>query len=334
MSANKTINVAVIGLGYWGPNLIRNLLKIPLVSAVYGCDLLEKNIQSIKRDFPNVILTKNYAEILRNKEIDAIVIATPIPTHFKLAKEALAAGKSVLVEKPMTTTSADARELIKVAKRMNKVLMAGHTFVYAETIREIKSLIEKGQLGKTYYYDSTRINLGLIQKDSDVIWDLAPHDLSIINYLFSEKVISVQAFGSKFVGNNSEIAHIFLNLENNISVHINISWLSPVKMRSIIIGGSKKMIVYNDIEPSEKIKIYDKGVIPESITPFIPAYRSGDVVIPNIEQKEALLTELLHFVDCIINRKEPLTSGENGLKIVSYLEAVEKALKTRKEVFL
>ncbi len=332
----KKINVAVIGLGYWGPNLVRNLLNIPQVSQVYGCEIKKERLQALKKDFPNVSMAQHYSLILNNSAIDAVIIATPIKTHFKLAKKAIQAKKHVLIEKPMTATSDEAGMLIKLAKKQRKLLMVGHTFVYSETIKKIKQFITHNELGKIYYYDSTRINLGIIQKDASVIWDLAPHDLSIITHLFPERPISIQAFGSAFIGNQYEVAHIFLQLENNISTHIHVSWLSPVKIRSILIGGSKKMIVYNDIEPTEKIKLYDKGVIPSplSVTPFSPAYRSGDIIIPHLEQKEALSTELIHFIECIAANKEPLTDGQEGLKVVTLLEKIEQALITHREIIL
>ncbi len=332
---NKII-IAVIGLGYWGPNILRNLLKIPEVTKIYGCDMNPKALSRIAKDFPNVTLINSYEEILSLPEVDAVIIATPLITHFALTQMALRAKKHVLVEKPMCQTSKEAKKLISLALKNEKQLMVGHTFVYSETVKKIKQLVDKKKLGKIYYYDSTRINLGIIQKDANVIWDLAPHDLSIISYLFPEKAIAVQAFGSSFIGKTSEVAHIFVRFENNISAHIHVSWLSPVKIRAILIGGSKKMIVYNDIEPSEKLKIYDKGITPQpvSVTPFSPAYRSGDVVIPRLEQKEALYNELDHFVYCVRKNKKPLTSGAEGLQVVRLLEAIEKAFMTHKEVAL
>lgn len=328
--------VAVVGVGYWGPNLVRNLLKIAQVYKVFACDIEKERLRALKRDYPNIIVTANYFEILRNRDIDAVIIATPVQTHFALAQLALLANKHVMVEKPITSTVGEARELILIAEKQNKILMAGHTFIFSETVKKMKEIIQKGRLGRIYYYDSTRINLGMIQKDINVIWDLAPHDLSIISYLFAEKPISLQAFGSSFIGNKYEVAHVFLRLEKNISVHLHLSWLSPVKIRSIIIGGSKKMIVCNEIEPSEKIKIYDKGIISsrESITPFSPAYRSGDVIIPRLGQREALFNEMEHFVDCIRRNKRPITDGHAGLQVIILLEAIEKALKAHKEVSL
>lgn len=332
----KKLHVAVIGAGYWGPNIIRNLLKVSSVSKLYVCDIQKSKLVSLKKEFPNISITQDYDDVLKDQQIAAVIIATPIQSHYALAKKALEAGKHVLIEKPMTVTSRESKDLLILAKKRKRVLMVGHTFVYSESVKKIKDAIKQNELGKIYYYDSTRINLGLMQKDSNVVWDLAPHDLAIVSHLFPGKIISVQAFGSSFISKQIEVAHIFLQYEKNISVHIHVSWLSPVKIRSILIGGSKKMVVYNDIEPSEKIKIYDKGIIPSpnEITPFAPAYRSGDVVIPRLEQKEALFTELTHFIDCIIENKTPITDGEDGLRVVQLLEAIDKALRTHKQILL
>lgn len=333
----QVINVAVVGLGYWGPNIVRNFLKLEGVKVVYGCDLLDKNLKNLSESFPTVKPTKNFEEVLQDKNIDLVSIATPIGTHFTLAKKALLAGKNVLLEKPITKTSKEAEELIELAKRENKLLAVGHTFVYSEPVKKIKEIISKGEIGKVYYYDSTRVNLGLLQADSNVIWDLAPHDLSILTYIFDEKPVSLQAFGTSFIsGNKEEIAHIFIKYENKMIAHINLSWLSPVKIRNIFIGGSKKMIVYDDIEPTEKIKIYDRSISLTDIkvTPFAPAYRSGDILIPNLLQTEALFNELNHIVDCVRTKKEPLTDGDKGLQVVKLLEATDKALSLKSEVKL
>lgn len=329
------INIAVIGLGYWGPNIVRNLLKNPAVSKVYCFDIDKTKLKKIHKEFPNTHITSSLESIINEKNIDSVIIATPISSHFALAKKALQANKHVLLEKPMTSTSKEAIELISLAKKNKRILMVGYTFVYSSPVKKIKELIDSNQLGKIYYYDSTRVNLGLIQSDTNVIWDLACHDLSILNYLFSAKPISVQASASKFINKtNYEIANLIITYENNITAHINVSWLSPVKLRSIIVGGSEKMVVWNDIEPSEKIKIYDKGVIQSDITPFSPAYRSGDIVIPKLDQTEALYAELSHFLDCIRYEKKPITSGEDGLKTIKLLEAIENALITHKKIQL
>lgn len=339
MSAKNTskVKVAVVGLGYWGPNLLRNFSLIKNVEVVYGCDLIKSNLDKLKPIYPLVKFTSDFETIIKDKTIDAVAIATPVSTHYDLAKKALKAKKHVLLEKPMTSTSRQAKELIRLSKTNKKILMIGYTFVYSEPVKKIRKLIDRNQLGKIFYYDSTRINLGLLQKDMNVIWDLACHDLSILNFIFSNKPKSVQAFGSKFInGKNYEIAHLIISYEGNITAHINVSWLSPVKIRSTLIGGSKKMIVYDDISPNEKIKIYNKNVklVPNKITPFAPAYRSGDVLIPHINQTESLYNELIHLVDCIRNNKKPLTSGEEGLKILKLLEASNKSLKLKSSVKL
>lgn len=331
----RVIKVAVIGLGYWGPNIIRNFLKIPKVEVVGICDLSKDKIKKVLNFTPSAFATEDFRQILKNDQVDLIVIATPLRTHYELAKHAIMAGKHVLVEKPMTRTSQEAKKLITLASEKNRILMVGYTFVYNSAIKKIKSLIDQRKIGRVFYYDSTRINLGLIQSDTNVIWDLAPHDLSILNYIFLEKPLTIQAFGASFINRPyEEIAHLIIKYENNIFAHINISWLSPVKIRRILIGGSKKMILYNDIEPSEKIKIYDKGVsIPISkVTPFSPAYRGGNIVVPNISQDEALFNELEHVISCIRSKTKPLTDGVEGLKIIKILEAADQSLKTKSPI--
>ncbi|PIR79718.1 MAG: oxidoreductase [Candidatus Levybacteria bacterium CG10_big_fil_rev_8_21_14_0_10_35_13] len=334
---HSKINVAVVGLGYWGPNLLRNFLDIKDYKVVYGCDLDKKNLEKYSSIYPSIKFINNFDEIIKDKNVDLVAIATPLSTHFRLAEKALKAGKHVLLEKPMTQNSKEASRLVKLAKRNNKILMVGYTFVYSEPIKKIKEILNKKEIGQIYYYDSTRINLGLIQNDVNVIWDLACHDFSIINYLFNKVPVAIQAFGSKFVNSrNEEIAHVIIKYDKNFTAHINVSWLSPVKIRIILIGGSKKMITFDDISPNEKIRIYNKSVDLESsqITPFKPAYRSGDVIIPYLEQNESLKNELLHLAYCIKNNKKPITSGEEGLKILKMLEASDISLKINKPVML
>jgi predicted dehydrogenase len=333
----KTIHVAVIGLGYWGPNLVRNFLKIPGVKIKAVCDVSPKQIQNFKKEYQDIYVTTHYEEILNDPEISLVAIATPLKSHFILSKQALLSGKHVLIEKPMTETSKEAKELIRIAERMKKILMVGHTFVYTPAVQKIKKIISQKTFGKFLYYDSTRINLGRLQADTNVIWDLAPHDLAILMYLFSENPIRVQAIGSSHISkNNLEIAHIFLTYANNITAHIHVSWLSPVKIRNILIGGSNQMIHYNDIEPSEKIKIYNKSVIlnTEEITPFAPAYRSGNVLIPAIEQKEGLFRELEHLITCIKTNTQPITNAYHGLKVIKLLEALDKSIFKSSQVTL
>lgn len=325
----KKLRGAVIGLGYWGPNLVRNFLKLSSVEIRTVCDNSKKAIKKFKKEYPNISITSDYQEILNNQIIDFVAIATPLSTHFQLGKKALLSGKHVLIEKPMAENSEQAKELINLAKKKKKVLMVGHTFIYTEGIQKIKKLIKKKSFGKLLYFDSTRINLGKLRSDANVIWDLAPHDLSILIYLFPELPSSIQAMGSSHISKKQiEIAHIFLTYNKNITAHIHVSWLSPVKLRTILIGGSNQMIQYNDIEPSEKIKVYNKSVVinPEKITPFSPAYRSGSIYIPQLKQSEGLYTQLSHFIECIQKKKQPITHGEEGLKVVQLLEIIDKAM--------
>src|SRR3972149_1405137 len=334
---DKNIKTAIVGLGYWGPNLLRNFSDIKDYKIIYGCDLLTSNLDKFTSIYPFVKFTNKFEDILKDTNVDLIAIATPLSTHFKLAEKALKAGKHVLLEKPMTENSKEASWLVKLAKQNNKILMVGYTFVYSEPIKKIKEILNKRNLGQVYYYDSTRINLGLIQSDVNVIWDLACHDFSIINYLFNKVPLVIQAFGSKFVNSkNEEIAHVIIKYEGNFTAHINVSWLSPVKIRTILIGGRRKMITFDDISPNEKVRIYNKSIdlTPSQVTPFKPAYRSGDVVIPYLEQNESLKNELLHLSFCIKNNKKPITSGEEGVKILKMLEASDVSLRLKKAVEL
>lgn len=323
------IKIGVIGCGYWGPNLIRNFSQVEGVEVTYVCDLDEGKLNRIKKNYPAVKTTTNYSDILKDEEIKGVCVATPLETHYGIAKEALSHGKGVLVEKPFTENSKEAEELIGIADKNKLVLMVDHIFTYAGAVRKIKELIDKGELGKLYYFDSERINLGLIRKDANVIWDLATHDIAIIDYLFSQKPINVSALGSSHVQNiKEEMAHITIKHEGDFMSHIHVSWLSPVKIRKILVGGDRKMVLYNDVEPTEKIKIYDKGIDikPAEVTPFAPLYRGGDIVIPNLDQTEALKRLAEHFVDCLKTGKKPLTDGEAGLRVIKILEATQKSL--------
>lgn len=333
----KKLQGAIVGLGYWGPNLVRNFLKIHNVKIKIVCDISQQTIRNFKKEYPDISVTSDYQKILTDPEIDFIALATPLNTHFILAKQALLSGKHVLVEKPMTQTSNEATILIDLATKQKKLLMVGHTFIFTDAVQEMKKIITNKKFGELMYFDSTRINLGRLQKDTNVIWDLAPHDLSILNYLFTDSPIKVQASGSSYITkNNIEIAHIFLTYKNNITAHIHVSWLSPIKMRTILIGGSKQMIQYNDIEPSEKIRIYNKSIVldPKGVTPFAPAYRSGSVLIPQIKQYEALYSQLSHFIQCIQTGKKSLTNMHEGAKVVKLLEAIDQAIKKNTEIRL
>lgn len=332
----KSVKVGLVGLGYWGPNILRNLQVIQGVEVTYCCDLKKELFDKVfvkgKTNF-----TTNFKDVIGDPNVNAVIIATPVSSHFSLARQALEKGKHVLVEKPFTQNLKQAEELVKIAKQKGLVLMVGHTFVYSEAVNKIKKIALANNFGNLNSYDSTRTNLGIIQKEINVIWDLATHDFSILNHICPEKPISLYAFGvSKLGKENEETAHIFLRYKNNFHAHIHVSWLSPVKIRTILIGGTKQFIKFNDIEPSEKITIYNKGVtlIKSKITPFNPIYRSGGASSPFIKQKESLLNEIEHFIESIKKNRTPITSGEEAIKVIKLLEATDKSLKTKKEVIL
>ncbi len=292
-----------------------------------------KKLAQAKRWYPSIRTVTDAKELIGSPEIDAVSIATPISTHFALAKAALEAGKHVMIEKPMTQTGKQADELIALAKKKKRILMAGHTFIYTGAVRKMRELVESGKLGELYYFDSARFNLGLLQQDSNVLWDLAPHDLSILLYLVDERPTAVQAFGQHHIGSRQEeFAFMVLKYKSGFHAHIRCSWISPLKIRLTFLAGSKHMVVYDDVEPSEKIRIYDKGVAltpppGPAVTAFNPIYRAGDVLIPALDRTEALQKEVAHFVDCIRTGKTPLSDGKAGGEVVRILEAAEKSLK-------
>ena len=330
------IKVAVIGCGYWGPNLIRNFIQIPESKVKYCCDLDEEKLKRIKSLYPEPKVTKNYKEVLNDPTVEAVAIATPVYTHFELAKEMLEAGKHVFVEKPLTHTSQEARELIKLAKKKGKVLMVGHTFLYTAAVNKLKELIDSGELGDVLYISSQRRNLGLFQDDVNVVWDLGTHDISVILYLLNgrleEKDCRIVATGqSHFLSENEDVAFITLNFADKVVANLHLSWLDPCKIRNMTVVGSRKMVVYDDIETLEKVKIYDKGVlVPDSHNSFGEfqlSYRYGDITIPRLKQEEPLKVELSHFLDCIREGKKPLTDGENGYQVVRMIEKINESLK-------
>jgi predicted dehydrogenase len=295
-------------------------------------DLRQDRLDLVQRRYPGVKTTTNCQEIINDSQVDAIAISTPVSTHYALALAALEAGKHVLVEKPITNTSEEALRLIDEADRRNLVLMVDHTFVYTGAVRKIRELIDKGALGEIYYYDSTRANLGLFQQDVDVIWDLAVHDLSIMEYILPKHPTTVSATGIGHVNGAAEnIAYVTTFYDGSLIAHVNVNWLSPVKIRRTLIGGSKEMIVYDDVESSEKVKVYDKGVIVkngvESVYKLLVSYRSGDMYAPQLDITEALKIEAQHFADCILNGATPLTDGHAGLRVVSILEAATRSMK-------
>ena len=328
------MKIAVIGYGYWGPNLVRNFSWAPNAQVKYVCDLDEKQLARVKGMFPNVEkTTTNLQEVLDDPEVQAVAISTPVRTHFPLAKAALLKGKHVMVEKPMTDSVAQAKELVKLAADKGLTLMTDHTFLYTGAVRKIKALIEAGDLGEIYYFDSMRVNLGLFQSDVNVIWDLAPHDLSIMLHLINKKPTAVSATGVAHVAGQPEnIAYMNVFFQDNTIAHFNVNWLSPVKVRQILIGGSKKMVLYDDMNNSEKVKVYDSGIqvtTKEEVYKAMISYRSGDVYCPKLDGAEALATECRHFLESIANKTKPLSDGNFGLEVVRILDAAQQSMENR-----
>jgi predicted dehydrogenase len=324
------IGVGVIGYGYWGPNLVRNIDEASASSLITVSDLDMERLSKVRARYPLVKTTPDYRHLIADTTIDAVIIATPLLTHFDLALEALRAGKHVLVEKPFTETSEQAMRLIDEASRRNRVLMVDHTFVYSGAVRRIKELVMTDGLGSIYYYDSVRVNLGLFQHDVSVIWDLAVHDLSIMDYLLPMQPRFVSATGMSHVPRGSEdIAYLTLFFDGDLIAHVHVNWLAPVKLRRTLIGASCKMIVYDDLEPSEKVKVYDKGITlnnGEDKYRTLIGYRNGDMWAPQLDITEALRSEIDHFLDCIDHSQPPITSGEAGLRVVGILEAATQSV--------
>jgi len=331
-SPSSLVRVGVIGYGYWGPNVVRNLQSLENCRLATICDQNSDALQRAKRAYPSVEVTTDFSGLLNSPQIDAIAVVTPVWTHFDLAKAALQNGKHVFVEKPFTSTPQQAEELIELADRKRLKIMVDHTFLFTGAVRKIRQLIDDGTLGALYYYDSTRVNLGLFQHDVNVVWDLAPHDLSVMDYLMQAKPEAVVATGGRHLNGLADIAFITVYFPGNVIAHINVNWLSPVKVRTTLIGGEKKMLVWNDLEADEKIKVYDKGVQMtggRGVYDLLVSYRSGDIWAPKIEQTEALKVELEYFVDCVTNNRVPLNDGVAGLRVVKILEAADQSLKER-----
>jgi predicted dehydrogenase len=326
------MKIGIIGLGYWGPNLVRNFFSHPNVQSITVCDLRKDRLQFIKSRFPSVVLSNETDSFIKS-DVDIIAIATPVRTHYDIAKKALASGKHIWVEKPFTSTTKQALELIELADRKNLKIFVDHTFIYTGAVRKIKELIDANELGTIKYFDSVRINLGLFQHDINVIWDLAPHDLSILGYLLSEKkVVAVSANGIANYYDHENIAQLSLYFNDDCFGNIHINWTSPVKIRRVIIGGSSKMLLYDDMENFEKIKIYDSGIemtSSESIHEALVQYRIGDMYSPKVLGTEALALGVQEFLRAIDENREPLTGGKDGLKVVSILEASEKSIKMK-----
>ena len=334
-NAKKSVRLGVIGYGYWGPNIVRNFHGLDNCQLVAVCDKNPAALKRAQKVYPGLRLTTDFADILTSPDIDAVAVVTPVWTHFDLAKAALQNGKHVFVEKPFTSTPQQAEELIELAEQKNLKIMVDHTFLFSGPVRKIRQVIDAGTLGPLYYFDSTRVNLGLFQHDVSVVWDLAPHDLSIMDYVINEKPEAVVATGAGHLNGLADMAFITVYFPGNIIAHINVNWLSPVKVRTTLIGGKDKMLMWNDLEPDEKIKIYDKGVdiaSGQGVYDLLVSYRSGDVWAPKCEQTEALKVELDYFIDCIVNDKTPMNDGAAGLRIVRLLDAAEQSLKDRGKV--
>ncbi len=325
------MNIGIIGLGYWGPNIVRNFATNPRVEKIVCADLREEALQRVKGMFPAVEVTTDVDSVLTDSNLDVIAVVTPVDTHYDLARKALENGKHVLIEKPMTTTSQQAEELVEMAAARNLVLHVDHTFIYTSAVRKMKELVQSGELGEIRYYDSVRVNLGLFQHDINVIWDLAPHDISIMSYLLDEKPTSVQAIGTRTSESDVEyIGYLTLNFDSGMIAHFHANWLSPVKIRQTLIGGTSKMVVYDDNEPSEKIKVYDKGIevtSREGAYKQMIQYRSGDMWAPRLDNLEALKFEMNHFLDCIEKGVASDTDGQAGLDVVRVLEASSRSIE-------
>jgi predicted dehydrogenase len=328
--------IGVIGCGYWGPNLLRNFSENEEARLSWMCDLDAKRLETLGRRYPSARTTPNYRQLLSDPELDAVVIATPVSTHYQFAREALAAGKHVLIEKPFTANISEAEELIELAESSRLTLMVDHTFIYTGAVRKIKEVVASGELGDLLYFDSVRINLGLFQRDINVVWDLAPHDLAIMDFIIDREPLSVTATGSCHVERGIEnIAYVMLRFPDEFIAHFHFNWLSPVKIRRTLIAGSRRMIVYDDIEPTEKIRIYDKGVMvtrseeaadKEAAYQTLVSYRTGDVWVPKLDSTEALQYVCREFLDAITEKRSPLTDGHSGLRVVRLLQAAQQSI--------
>ena len=328
------VRIGLIGCGYWGPKLLRNFSSIPGAEVVAVCDLRADKLRGIQEGLPGLFATTDSDELLRMPGLDAVIIATPVATHFDLALNALRSGKHVLVEKPLAHSSEQAKRLIDEADKRKLVLMVDHTFVYSGAVRAIRQLLIEDGVGEMLYYDSVRVNLGLFRHDVNVLWDLAVHDLSIVDYLVESRPCAVSATGLQhYPGGQENIAYITLFFGGSLIAHVHVNWLAPVKVRHTLIGGTRKMIVYNDLEPIEKVKVYDRGITmtddPESILQMRVGYRTGDMHAPWLDDTEALHTEALHFIECISTSKQPITDGRAGLRVVKILEAASQSMAAR-----
>jgi predicted dehydrogenase len=325
------IGIGIIGYGYWGPNLVRNFTQADGARVVSVCDQRQARRAQVEAHYPAIKAVADVSEMLANPAIDAVAIATPVFSHFDLAMQALKAGKHVFVEKPFTTTSEQAIRLIEEAEKRRLVLMVDHTFLYTSAVRKIKELVDQGSLGQLYYYDSVRVNLGIFQHDVNVLWDLAVHDLSIMDFVLGRAPTKIAATGMASVpGQPESLAYLTCFFEDNLIAHFHVNWLAPVKIRQTLIGGSEKMITWDDVEMSEKLKIYDKGITlnngPEGVYQLQVGYRAGDMWAPHLPNVEALQVEAQHFIECINNNQRPLSDGHAGLRVVRILEAASQSM--------
>jgi predicted dehydrogenase len=328
------IGIGVIGYGYWGPNLVRNLVECPGAAMRAVCDRRPDRLAQVARRYPAVRTTTSAEDLINDSSIDAVVIATPVQHHFEFALAALRSGKHVFVEKPLAATSALASQLIEEASARRLVLMVGHTFVYTGAVRKIRELSFSGDLGDIYYYDSVRINLGLFQHDINVLWDLAVHDLAIMDYVLPQRPVAVSATGfAHLPGEPENIAYMTMFFDGQLIAHVHVNWLSPVKMRRTLLGGSRRMVVFDDLETNEKVKVYDRGVSvhpsPENVYQMLIGYRTGDMWSPRIDLSEALSVEMAHFIECIDKQATPLSDGKAGLRIVRLLEAATESISQK-----
>jgi len=326
------VNFGVIGYGYWGPNVVRNLASLEGSRVLTIAEINPAARKRAQKAYPGINVTPDAADVLKSAEIDAVAVVSPVWTHYELAKAALENGKHVFVEKPFTSNSTQAEELINLAQQKNLKIMVDHTFLFTGAVKKISQLLDEGTLGKLYYYDSTRVNLGLFQHDINVLWDLAPHDLSIMDYLIKASPEAVVATGQRHLNGNEDMAYLTLYFPEEVIAHVNVNWLSPVKVRTTLIGGEKRMLVWNDLEADEKVKVYDKGVNitnREGLYELLVNYRSGDMWAPQLEQVEALRNELSYFVECISSGQDPFNDGCAGLRVVKMLEAASESLSKR-----
>lgn len=330
------MDFGVIGYGYWGPNVVRNLMNLDGSQVKAIAEINPAAQARARKAYPAVRVTASSQEVIAATDIDVVAIVSPVWTHYELTKAALQNGKHVFVEKPFTSTAAQGEELVNLAQQKNLKIMVDHTFLFTGAVRRIGQLIDEGALGNLYYYDSTRVNLGLFQHDVNVLWDLAPHDLSIMDHLIKASPEAVVATGQGHLNGHEDVAFMTIYFPDKIIAHINVNWLSPVKVRTTLIGGEKRMIVWNDLEADEKVKVYDKGVkitSREGVYELLVSYRSGDMWSPQLEQIEALRQELTYFVDCITAGNEPFNNGCAGVRVVRMLEAASESLN-RKGAFV